>query len=58
MSVSSIPVEGQAPRAKPRFIFSEKSSLIDAQESYTKNGFEPKQFGTPYHFEKEIHKSG
>ena len=53
MSVSSIPVEGQE-KPKPRFIFSEKSSLIDAQESYTKNGFEPKQFGSPYHFEKEF----
>ena len=53
MSVSSIPVESKE-KPKPRFIFSEKSSLIDAQESYTKNGFEPKQFGTPYHFEKEF----
>ena len=55
MSVSSIPVEGQEKsKPKPRFIFSEKSSLIDAQESFTKNGFEPKQFGSPYHFEKEF----
>ncbi len=52
MSVSSIPAPQTDSKPKPRFIFSEKSSLIDTQESYTKNGFEPKQFGSPYHFEK------
>jgi hypothetical protein len=51
-SVSSIPVESKE-KPKPRFIFSEKSSLIDTYQSYAKNGFEPKfDFGTPYHFEK------
>lgn len=38
MSVSSIPVD-QTPKAKPRFIFSEKSSVIDTYESYAKEGF-------------------
>jgi hypothetical protein len=38
MSVSSI-IPPQAPRAKPRFIFSEKSSVIDAYESFGKEGF-------------------
>lgn len=53
MSVSSIPVDGQE-KPKPRFVFSEKSSLIDTQESYAKNGFEAKDFGTPYHREQEF----
>ena len=38
MSVSSIPAP-QTPRPKPRFIFSEKSSLIDTYESFGKEGF-------------------
>ena len=38
MSVSSIPAP-QTPRAKPRFIFSEKSSVIDTYNSYGKEGF-------------------
>jgi hypothetical protein len=38
MSVSSI-IPPQSPRAKPRFIFSEKSSVIDAYESFGKEGF-------------------
>jgi hypothetical protein len=38
MSVSSIPAP-QTPRAKPRFIFSDKSSVISTYESYAKNGF-------------------
>ena len=37
MSVSSIPAP-QAPRPKPRFIFLEKSSVIDAYESFAKEG--------------------
>ena len=37
-AVSSIPVD-QTPRAKPRFIFSEKSSVIDTYESFGKEGF-------------------
>jgi hypothetical protein len=38
MSVSSIPAP-QTPRPKPRFIFSEKSSVIDTYESFEKEGF-------------------
>jgi hypothetical protein len=38
MSVSSIPVD-QTPKPKPRFIFSEKSSVIDTYESFGKEGF-------------------
>jgi hypothetical protein len=38
MSVSSIPVQGEE-KPKPRFIFLEKSSVIDAYESYGKEGF-------------------
>jgi hypothetical protein len=38
MSVSSIPAP-QAPRAKPRFIFSDSSGVIDAYESFAKEGF-------------------
>jgi hypothetical protein len=38
MSVSSIPAP-QTPKAKPRFIFSEKSSVIDTYESFGKEGF-------------------
>jgi hypothetical protein len=36
--VSTIEVP-QTPRAKPRFLFSEKSSVIDAYESFAKEGF-------------------
>ena len=38
MSVSSIPAP-QTPRPKPRFTFSEKSSVIDTYESFGKEGF-------------------
>lgn len=38
MSVSSIPVQSEE-KPKPRFIFSEKSSVIDAYESFGKEGF-------------------
>jgi hypothetical protein len=38
MSVSSIPAP-QTTRPKPRFIFSEKSSVIDTYESFGKEGF-------------------
>jgi hypothetical protein len=38
MSISSIPAP-QDPKPKPRFIFSDKSSVIDAYESYGKEGF-------------------
>ena len=38
MSVSSIPVQGEE-KPKPRFIFSEKSSVIDAYKSFGKEGF-------------------
>lgn len=54
MSVSSI-IPPQAPRPKPRFIFSEKSSVIDTYESFAKNGFEPTtQAEFPYEFEKKF----
>jgi hypothetical protein len=38
MSVSTI-TPPQTPKAKPRFIFSEKSSVIDTYESFAKEGF-------------------
>jgi hypothetical protein len=38
MSISSIPAP-QADKPKPRFIFLEKSSVIDTYESYGKEGF-------------------
>ena len=38
MSESTI-LPPQDPRAKPRLIFADKSSVIDTYESYTKNGF-------------------
>jgi hypothetical protein len=38
MSVSSI-IPPQTPRPKPRFIFESKSSVIDAYESFGKEGF-------------------
>jgi hypothetical protein len=38
MSESTIQAP-QTPRPKPRFIFSEKSSVIDTYESYAKEGF-------------------
>jgi hypothetical protein len=54
MSVSNIPVDS-TPKAMPRFIFSEKSSLTDTYQSYANNGFEITfDFGTPYHREKEF----
>jgi hypothetical protein len=39
MSISSIPVQSE-DKPKPKFIFLEKSSVIDAYESYGKEGFE------------------
>jgi hypothetical protein len=54
MSVSSIPAP-QADKPKPRFIFSEKSSLKDTFESFSKNGFEPTtQAEFPYQFERKF----
>jgi hypothetical protein len=56
MSVSSIPAP-QSPRPKPRFIFSEKSSVIDTYESYAKEGFAhlmTNQAQFPYDFEKQF----
>jgi hypothetical protein len=56
MSVSSIPAP-QAPRAKPRFIFSDSSSVIDAYESFAKEGFAhlmTNQAEFPYTFEKKF----
>jgi hypothetical protein len=56
MSVSSIPAP-QTPRAKPRFIFSEKSSVIDTYESYAKEGFAhlmSSHAEFPYNFEKQF----
>ena len=38
MSVSSI-IPPQTPKPKPRFIFSDKSSVIDTYESFAKEGF-------------------
>jgi len=38
MSVSSIATP-QTPRPKPRFNFSDQSSVIDTYESYAKEGF-------------------
>ena len=38
MSESTI-LPPQDPRAKPRIVFADKSSVIDTYESYTKNGF-------------------
>jgi hypothetical protein len=38
MSVSSIPVQGEE-KPKPKFIFLEKSSVIDTYESFGKEGF-------------------
>ena len=38
MSISSIPVQGEE-KPKPRFIFLEKSSVIDTYESFGKEGF-------------------
>jgi hypothetical protein len=56
MSVSSIPAP-QTPRPKPRFIFLEKSSVIDAYESFGKEGFAhliTNQTEFPYKFEKQF----
>jgi hypothetical protein len=56
MSVSSIPAP-QSPRPKPRFIFSEKSSVIDTYESFAKEGFThliTPQAEFPYTFEKKF----
>jgi len=39
MSIESSIQAPQAPRPKPRLIFSDKSSVIDSYESYAKNGF-------------------
>lgn len=56
MSVSSIPAP-QTPRPKPRFIFTDKSSVIDTYESYAKEGFAhlmSNQAEFPYQFEKQF----
>jgi hypothetical protein len=56
MSVSSIPVP-QTPQPKPRFIFAEKSSVIDTYESFAKEGFAhliTNQAEFPYQFEKRF----
>ena len=56
MSVSNIPAP-QSPRPKPRFIFSEKSSVIDTYESYAKQGFAhlmTNQAQFTYDFEKQF----
>jgi hypothetical protein len=56
MSVSSIPAP-QAPRAKPRFTFSDSSSVIDAYDSFAKEGFAhlmTNQAEFPYTFEKKF----
>jgi hypothetical protein len=47
----------QSPRPKPRFIFSEKSSVIYTYESYAKEGFAhlmTNQAQFPYDFEKQF----
>jgi hypothetical protein len=55
MSVSSIPAPQADSKPKPRFIFSEKSSLKDTFESFAKNGFEPTtQDEFPYQFERKF----
>jgi len=56
-SVSTIPAPQQTPRPKPRFIFLEKSSVIDAYESFGKEGFShliTSQAEFPYDFEKQF----
>jgi hypothetical protein len=56
MSVLSIPVP-QTPRPKPRFIFAERSSVIDTYESFAKEGFAhliTNQAEFPYQFEKRF----
>ena len=56
MSVSSI-IPPQTPRPKPRFIFSDKSSVIDTYESFAKEGFAhlmSNQANFPYEFEKQF----
>jgi hypothetical protein len=39
MSLESSDKAPQTPRPKPRLTISDKSSVIDSYESYTKNGF-------------------
>jgi predicted small metal-binding protein len=56
MSVSSIAAP-QTPRPKPRFIFSDQSSVIDTYESYAKEGFVhlmTNQANFLYEFEKQF----
>jgi hypothetical protein len=56
MSVSSIPAP-QTPKPKPRFLFLEKSSVIDTYESYEKEGFAhlmSNQAEFPYQFEMQF----
>jgi hypothetical protein len=53
MSVSTI-TPPQTPRPKPRFIFAEKSNVIDTYESFAKEGFAhllTHQADFPYQFE-------
>ena len=47
----------KTPKPKPRFIFSDKSSVIDTYESYAKEGFAhlmSNQAEFPYQFEKQF----
>lgn len=56
MSVSTISPP-KTPRPKPRFIFAEKSSVIDTYESFAKEGFAhllTHQAEFPYQFEKQF----
>ncbi len=56
MSVSTI-TPPQTPRPKPRFVFLEKSSVIDAYQSFAKEGFAhliTSQTEFPYDFEKKF----
>jgi hypothetical protein len=56
MSVSTI-TPPQTPIPKPRFVFLEKSSVIDAYESFAKEGFAhliTSQTEFPYTFEKKF----
>jgi hypothetical protein len=56
MSVSSIPAP-QKPRAAPKFIFLDKSSVIDTYESFGKEGFShliTNHAEFPYNFEKQF----
>ena len=56
MSISTI-TPPQTPRPKPRFVFAEKSSIIDTYESFAKEGFADlitNQAEFPYYFERRF----